>query len=250
MRPFRFLAVATVVTLLGLAVLAVLRLLDIPSGDLVDWAIGLGSIWWILLITTVPWNVRFDALAALRESEVSARRGVEVDTDEEAQVRIIARRALIIALVLHAVTAVALFLVAWAGWSPVGYAGAATALGLTFARPSARVYAYLTQRLRAFQRDVQHPREDIVELRARVRGVEEMLDLETETAWASQLRDQFREMALSHDQLATEVEGAATANAAEHRRLEQEYRAALATVTEDRQFVEHLREIVRFVRRA
>ena len=250
MRPVRFLSAATVVTLLGLAVLATLRLLDIPSGDLVDWAVALGSVWWLLLITTVPWNVRFDALAALREADVSARRGVDVDAGDVAQIRQVASRALGAALALHIVTAAGLLWVAQAGWTPVGYPGAAIALGLTFLRPSARVYEYLTERLRSFRNEVRHPREDVAELRERFAKLEAMLDLSSEEAWASHLRDRLRDVSVQHHRLAAEVAAFQGMNDHEHRQLEQEYRSALAAVTEDRQFVEHLREIVRFVRRA
>ena len=246
----RYLKAAFLLTLLVLAVLITLRLLDLPSGALVDWVVGVVSVWWLLLVTTVPWNVHFEATQALREAAASDERGIEVDPGQRERIRVLARRALLVALALHALTAAGLYVVAAMGWSPVGYVGALLALGLTFVRPAARAYAYLTAYLRAFRKEVHHPREDVVELRERLRMLEAMLDPKADASWATRVRTRLKDVTTAHERLASAFERLAEANASEHTRLEHEYRSALATVTEDRRFVEHLREIVRFVRRA
>ncbi|OZC04375.1 hypothetical protein [Rubricoccus marinus] len=245
----RYLRAVAFVTLLGLAVLAALHLLGIPRGDLLDWGVGLVSVWWLLLVTTVPWNVRFDAQAAIRDAEESQSLGIAVDASRLSDVRRLSRLSLAVALVLHVSSAAALYAVAAAGWSAVGYPASAVAVALTFVRPGARAYAYLAERLYTFRKEVHHPREDVVELRQRLVSLESMLDL-TEESWASTLVDRLRDVTVKHNRLSERVGVLSTTNADEHSRLEKEYRSALATVTEDRQFVEHLREIVRFVRRA
>ncbi len=245
----RYLRAAAFITLLGVLILAALQWLQIPRGELVDWAVGFVSIWWLLLVTTVPWNVRFDAQAAIDDAGQSAARGIRVDGERLASVQRISRFALIAAIGLHIASAGALYAIAFVGWSPVGYAAAALALALTLVRPGARAYGYVAERLRTFRKEVHHPREDVLELRQRLAALETMLDLKRES-WASTLQDRLRDVAVKHNRLSGEVGVLSTTNAEAHTRLEGEYRSALADVTEDRQFVEHLREIVRFVRRA
>lgn len=246
----RFLKAALLLTFLALAALATLHLLGIPRGDLVDWIVGVLSVWWLLLVTTVPWNIHFEASAALQDAATAEERGIEVKAEQLSHIRTLARRALHAAIVLHLLTAAGLYAVARLGWSEVGYTAAVVALGLTFLRPAARAYAYLAEQLRTFRKEVHYPREDVVELRSRLRDLEQMLDLGSKDAWAHQISARLKEVGTAHLKLDSLFQRANAHNTAEHARLEQEYRTALATVTEDRQFVEHLREIVRFVRSA
>lgn len=246
----RYLMAAVVLTLLVVVVLVTLNLLDIPAGDLVDWVVGIVSVWWLLLVTTVPWNVHFAARAAVREAAVSLERGIEVDAAQQARIAAVGRQALGVALALHVLTAGGLYAIAAAGWSPVGYAGAALAAALTFVRPGARAYAHLAEQVRTFRKEVSHPREDVVELRRRVDALEGTLDLKEDTSWASTTQERVQTLVDDLAELVSDVKRLRVANTEAHTRLEREYRAALATVTEDRRFVEHLREIVRFVRTA
>lgn len=246
----RYLLAAVVLTLLVVVALVTLNLLDIPAGDLVDWVVGIVSVWWLLLVTTVPWNVHFAARAAVREAAVSSERGIKVDAAKQARIAAVGRQALGVALALHVLTAGGLYMVAAAGWSPVGYAGAALAAALTFVRPGARACAYLAEQVRTFRKEVTHPREDVVELRRRVDTLEATLDLKADTSWASTTQERVQTLVDDLAELVSDVTRLRVGNREEHARLEQEYRAALATVTEDRRFVEHLREIVRFVRTA
>ena len=104
------------------------------------------------------------------------------------------------------------------------------------------------QRLAAYV--LKLPREDVVELRRRVDTLEATLDLKADTSWASTTQERVQTLVDALAELVSDVTRLRVGNREEHARLEQEYRAALATVTEDRRFVEHLREIVRFVRTA
>ena len=249
--PFsRFIVAAFVLTVLALAVLVTLHLTGAPAGAFVDWVVGIAGLWWLLLITTVPWSLYFDARAAQADAAESRQRGIAVDPGRLHGVDQLARRALTGALALHLATAAALYAVAAWGLSPVGYAGAGLALALSVARPAARGYRYLAAQVSAFRRDVHFPREDVNRLRERFERLESMLSLKREDAWAVQVQRRIAEAEADLSKLIQRYQSLSASNAADHARLEQEYRAALATVTEDRRFVEHLREIVRFVRRA
>jgi hypothetical protein len=249
-RASRFLPAAFVLTLLALAILVALHLTGAPSGDFVDWVVGIAGVWWLMLITTVPWSLYFDARAAQTDAAASRQRGIAVDADKLRRIERLAGRALIGAIALHVATAAGLYAVAAWGLSPVGYPGAGLALALSVARPSARGYRYLAAQIGAFRKEVHFPREDVVRLRTRFDKLEALLDLEREDAWAAQIQRRLLEAESDLARLIERYRGLSASNQAEHERLEREYRTALATVTEDRRFVEHLREIVRFVRSA
>lgn len=258
---FRFLGAAALLSVGALIVLAILQWLDIPAGRFVDWVVGVLSFWWLTLIVTVPWNIHFDARRVLSDAAQSKKRNIELDPKRLAHVAQIARRALMAALTLHVVSAIALYWIAIAGVSPVGFVAAVVALLLTALRPGIRLYEYLAHQLRQIGREVRYPREDVVELLRRVSDLEDMLNLKKETSWAMvQVKAAQDNEAFSHQlkadtatsiqQLTTSLDQLRTENMVDHQRLGTEYRQALAQVTEDRRFLEHIREIIRFVKKA
>ena len=246
----RYLKAAALLTVLALAVLVTLHLIGAEAGAFVDWIVGIVGLWWLGLITTVPWTLYFEAREAEADAAASRERGIAVDASRLALVGRLGRRALAGAVLLHLLTAAALYAVAVFGLSPVGYAGAGLALALTVARPSARAYRYLAAQVSAFRREVHYPREDVVALRSRLQKLEGVLSLRDKESWAFQVQALATNADVELAVLTERVHQLIKSNQSEHARLEHEYRSALATVTEDRQFVEHLREIVRFVRRA
>lgn len=243
-----FLRAAFFTTILVLLAIVVLRLLDVSTGDFVDWVVALLSAWWLTLVTTVPWNVYFEARETLAEARVSQERGIPVDTARAEEIRVLAHRALWLALFLHVATAAGLYGVAWAGISPVGYIGAGAAAVLTGLRPSARGYEYLVGQLRAFRKEVRFPRVDVLALRRRVDALEEMLDLDAETSWATRIREALQEVRERHDGLRVDLQHLEAANAKAHEHFEQEYSEALARIAEDRRLFDNFREILHLVK--
>ena len=59
-----------------------LKLFHIPCGHTIDWMIGLASIFWLFAITTVPWNVYFEAKAVLDEAAQSRASGIALDESQ------------------------------------------------------------------------------------------------------------------------------------------------------------------------
>ncbi|MEM1127964.1 MAG: hypothetical protein AAGI71_15050 [Bacteroidota bacterium] len=246
----QFLRAAFGATGIVLLALAVLHWLELPTGRFIDWLVGLFALWWLSLITTAPWNVYFGARRVLDEADHSMERGITVDLKEHAVIRRVARRALSLSLALHGLSALGLYLLAAYGVSAIGYYGAFAALMLTALRPSVRAYDYLVDRFRRFADEVQFPRPDVVALQATLERLSNQLELDNEDSWASSVGQQLAALRRELETLSARHQRAEQANIQAHEGLQRNYQQSLARVTEDRQVIENLRELFRFIKRA
>ncbi|MBW4599699.1 MAG: hypothetical protein KME29_08795 [Calothrix sp. FI2-JRJ7] len=235
----------------------ILQWFNIPTGNFLDWVIGGTSFWWLLVIVTVPWNVHFQAKQVLAEAEQSREKGIPVHEKQLAYVKIVAKRSLVVALALHLVSTLSLYVLAAAGISAVGYIGSGAALLLTGLRPAISAYEYLSTRLTAIRQEWTYPREDVVELRGRVSELEETIkrfeeQLNPEQPYSLAANQQIyidetrRELA----RLANNLEELRAVNQSEHERLAGETRNAISQLSTDAQFLDHVREIIRFFKTA
>jgi hypothetical protein len=243
--------------ILALLVFGMLRWMQIPAGHLIDWVIGAASFWWLFVIVTIPWNIYFQARETLAEAMLSVERGITVSARQIDYVRNVARRSLAVAITLHVVSAAALYTLAKTGVSPVGYVASIATLLLTALRPAVRAYEYLRVRLTSIQRQITYPREDIMELRARfdeierrVEHLEEQADPSRPHSWAAEQRHAWETARQNLAALTTAHENLRAANSAEHDRLSRETEHAVAQLTADGQFLDHVREIIRFYKTA
>ncbi|MEC4986420.1 MAG: hypothetical protein SAJ37_23690 [Oscillatoria sp. PMC 1068.18] len=235
----------------------ILQWLHIPAGSLVDWLIGIASFWWLLAIVTVPWNVYFEAREVLVEAAVSEEKNIPVDEKKINYVKIVSRWSLVVAIALHVISAIALYWLAAAGISVVGYASSAATILLTALRPTIRGYQYLAMRLRKIRQEVKYPREDIFELRQRfsfveesLKRIEEKLDPEKPYSLVTKIQENWSETRKELQQLRANVEQMEAKNEVAHRELSRENENAIAQLTEDSQFLNHARELVRFFKEA
>ncbi len=236
---------------------ALLGWLQVPAGNFLDWVIGGATFWWLLLIVTVPWNIHFEAKEVLAEAAESRQKNIPVDSEQVKYVKTLARSSLIAAIVLHFLSAIGLYVLAFLGISAVGYVGSAAALLLTILRPAVRLYQYLAVRLSAIRREFMHPREDIVELRGRlesweiiVEEIEAKLNLENPNSWVA-MEERYREKTEKDlTRLATAIEDLRVTNQAEHLRLAREAQNAISQLSADGEFLDRVREIIRFFKEA
>lgn len=240
-----------------LAAFGLLQWLHIPAGNFLDWIIGGASFWWLLVIVTVPWNVYFQAKAVLAEGEQSREKGILVDNAQQVYVTKLAKRSLIVALVLHLLSAIGLYTLAITGVSAVGYISSGAALLLTGLRPAVSAYEYLYTRLTMIRQEWQYPREDVVELRSRVEMLEQInkqiqakLDPELDESIPSKQKDYIAETRRELAQLAARIEQLRANNETAHEQLSRENRQAIAQLSTDGQFLDHVREIIRFFKQA
>ncbi|MGB6299461.1 MAG: hypothetical protein WBF90_25245 [Rivularia sp. (in: cyanobacteria)] len=255
LRLFAGSTVGTIaVTILGFTVL---QLFHVPAGSFLDWVIGGASFWWLLVIVTVPWNVYFKAKETLYDAEQSIAKEIPVDEKQLKYVKVLVRRSLIIAVFLHILSTIGLYTLAATGISAVGYISSGAALLLTGLRPAISAYEYLYKRLTSIGRELKYPREDIVELRHRFSDVEEkifimeqQLNPENLDSLAAKQKTYSQETRKELATIAATIEELRATNKIEHQRLSQESQQAIAQLSTDGQFLEHVREIIRFFKAA
>ncbi|MFH7029243.1 MAG: hypothetical protein ACHBN1_28570 [Heteroscytonema crispum UTEX LB 1556] len=245
------------ILVLLLAAFGVLQWFHLPTGNFLDWVIGGASFWWLLVIVTVPWNVHFQAKEVLAQAVESTEKEIPVDEKKIEYVKTLAKRSLFVAIALHLFSAVGLYTLAATGISAVGYISSGAALLLTILRPAISAYEYLYARLRMISQEFKYPREDIVELRYRFANLEETIKHLSEQVNPEQpyslaanqqlyLEETRKELA----RIAASLEELRATNQTEHERLAREARQAIAQLSTDGQFLDHVREIIRFFKTA
>ncbi|MDM9583856.1 hypothetical protein [Nostoc sp. GT001] len=240
-----------------LAAFGLLQWLHIPAGNFLDWVIGGASFWWLLVIVTVPWNVHFQAKEVLAEAAQSTEKGIPVDEKQVKYVTLLAKRSLWVAIALHLFSAVGLYTLAATGISTVGYISSGAALLLTILRPAIRAYEYLYARLAMIRQEWKYPREDIFELRDRfsileqkIQSLEDQLNPEQPYSLSATQQRFAEETRRDLARIAANLEELRATNQTEHERLGREARNAIAQLSTDGQFLDHVREIIRFFKTA
>lgn len=231
--------------------------LHIESGQFIDWISGLLTVWWLLVIVTVPWNVHFEAKAVLDEFAHSRTVGIKIDEKHEKYVKAVSNYSIAIAIALHLLSAGALFMLSATGISKVGYVGSVVALLLTVVRPAYRAYEYMWQQLNAIKQRVKYPREDVVELRAsvgelqsKVTALEHALDPNRVQSFAYEQKRSIADLQHRLERLGAEQARMNDSNVLEHQILRREAETAVAKISADNQFLDHVREIVRMIKTA
>ncbi|TAF02214.1 MAG: hypothetical protein EAZ77_19185 [Nostocales cyanobacterium] len=240
-----------------LVAFGVLQWFHIPAGNFLDWVIGGASFWWLLVIVTVPWNVHFQAKEVLAAAAASIEKNIPVDEKQVKYVQVLAKRSLWLAIGLHLVSAIALYILAATGISAVGYISSGAALLLTLLRPAISAYEYLYGRLIMIRQAFTYPREDILELRNRfdeieqkVQSLEDQLNPEQPYSLAASNQRFGEETRRELARIIASLEELRATNQVEHERLSREARNAIAQLSTDGQFLDHVREIIRFFKSA
>ncbi|MBD0256308.1 MAG: hypothetical protein ICV83_11365 [Cytophagales bacterium] len=257
MSSRNFLGSLASITLLVLITFAGLQLLHIEVGRLVDWVIGVAICWWLVGVVVIPWNTHFAAREVLDEARASAEKGIPVKEESVRYARRLSKRFFWLAIGLHLATALGLYLLAYYEVTVLGYLASVAALGLTFLRPLQRAYEHLSYKLRSMSEQIRYPREDVAELRDRVAQLEEKLkalahalDAAEEGTWA---HGQAQAIARLEAQLAHtsgQLEALAQLNRKEHETLARQSAAEIAKLSEDAQFLNQVRELIRFFKSA
>ena len=243
--------------LIFLAGFGLTQWLNLPFGNFIDWVIGASIFVWLIIIVTVPWNLYFQSKSVLNQAVVSQERGIIVNEQQLPYVRSLQTRSLALALGLHLISAIALYVLASSGVGTIGYVGAIAALLLTILRPAISAYAYISQRLMAISQQIDYPREDITELRQRfanleesVRQLNQQLSNDNPYSWVSKYEQFADETRKDVSRIGANIEDLRATNEREHERLLKESRQAIAQLSTDSQFLEHVREIIRFFKSA
>lgn len=252
-----FASFTVALALILLLTFGILQWLHLSVGSFLDWVIAGACFWWLLLIVTVPWNIHFEAKEVLAEAAESKQKGIIVDAQQVDYVAKLARFSLWIALALHFLSTVGLYALAITGISVVGYVSSGAALLLTVLRPAIRLYQYLVVRLSMIRRELLHPRADIIELRNRFENLEKtvknlaaQLSLDNPESFISK-QQQYSEITRKElSRLTVTIEDLRNTNQAEHHQLARDSEKAISQLSADGKFLNHVQEIIRFIKEA
>ncbi len=253
----KFIGWLSALLLIFLAGFGLTQWLNLPFGNFIDWIIGASIFVWLIVIVTVPWNVYFQSKSVLNQAKDSQEKGINVDEQQLPYVRSLAKRSLLLAIGLHLISTLALYVLASSGVATIGYVGAIAALLLTILRPAISGYEYIAHRLRLISQQINYPREDVMELRQRFANLEESIrridaELSTENpySWVSKYEQFADETRKDLPRLGANIEELRATNERDHDRLLRESRQAIAQLSADSQFLEQVREIIRFFKNA
>ena len=240
-----------------LLLFSVLQWFQVPVGSFLDWVIGGASFLWLAIIVTFPWDIHFQAKEVLAEMNKSKDKEIEVTAERQSYVLNLARRSLVIAIALHLLSALGLYSLAAFGISKLGYLSSGAALLLTGLRPAIEAYRYWIARLRAIRQEITFPREDIVTVRSQlnkleqqIEAIEHRLDPEKEDSWPAQYQQFAQNTRRQLAEQLTALEKLRADNKSDHEQLSREARQAISQLSSDSQFLDHVREIIRFFKTA
>ena len=178
---------------LGGLVALVAHLVHVPGRTILNVGLGGASLYWLLIITTVPWNLYFKARRVRHEIGVSRERGIAVPEGREAEVRRWERRLLRLAVAGHGVTAAVVAGVTYASGHVLGYYFAAFYLLSCAIRPAAAYLSYVKARISSLLKETTHPRDDVLELTTRLATLTATVDALHDATHEAQERA-FREL--------------------------------------------------------
>jgi hypothetical protein len=152
------------------------RIVSLPLTTLLTAGVVIIALSWLIVLTTVPWNLYFAARRAAQEMAVSRERGIAIGLGYDEEAGQIARRMLWFALAAHLGTALAAAAIAFFSGNTVGYYIASTALLSTAFRPAAAYFGHLRERIKVLTRESTHPRDDVATLLQNSDMIEESID--------------------------------------------------------------------------
>ncbi|TAH22193.1 MAG: hypothetical protein EAZ08_01680 [Cytophagales bacterium] len=257
MLPKNFIPSLFSITIFVLLVFGVLRYMQVPAGTLIDWVVGIAIFWWLMIIVTLPWNMHFAAKEVLVQAKQSQDKNINVNPDDIAFAQKLSTRFLRVAIASHLLSALVLVLLSYFGITDLGYITAAAALLLTVLRPAIRMHEYVAERLNLITQEMKYPREDIAELRAkfyewesRLNNAEYQLNSSERDSYAATQARISSSLEKEIQELKSKLEKLRVKNESEHDQLERKSENVIAKLSEDAQFLNQVREIIKFFKQA
>jgi len=152
------------------------RIVSVPLTTLLTAGAVIIALSWLVVLTTVPWNLYFAARRTAQQIAVSRERGIAVQPGYDQEAARISRQMLRFALGAHLGTALAAAAIAWLTGNQAGYYIAGIFLLSTAFRPAAAYFGHLRERIRVLSRESTHPRDDVATLLRRADTMEKAAD--------------------------------------------------------------------------
>lgn len=190
---------AVLFTILTVCLFLLLKWLNAPIGTVTLWVSGVAIYWVLSGITILPWNIYFVADDTLDEMRKTEDKGGTVNPQDKAYAQQAKRKAGILAISAHLLTAVVFLLLAiFTALGSICYVAAGAALALTILRPAVRSVEHIVARLQTIQERSRFPRDDVYDLKKRLG------ELENYDAVAKELQKSFdatcKALQQSHDE--------------------------------------------------
>jgi hypothetical protein len=171
---------------------------SLKAGHLLDWVMGGLCLFWLLVILKVPWDLYFQAHEVAFEIQRSKERQIPMQAGREEYLRALRRRLGWLAIGAHLFSSALVAAVTYFTGGVVGYYFAVFYLVSTAFRPAAAGYVYLSRKLRAIGEEVRYPREDVIEMREKLRWqeiavrdlIEQMKDCREALRQETQIREE------------------------------------------------------------
>jgi len=152
------------------------HVVSVPLATLLTIGAVIIALTWLIVLTTVPWNLYFAARRAAAEMAVSRERGISVRPAYDAEAGRISRQMLRFALSAHLATALAAAVIAYVSGSKAGYYVAGIFLLSTGFRPAGAYVAHVRERIRVLTRESTYPRDDVATVREKAAQLERAVD--------------------------------------------------------------------------
>ena len=152
------------------------RVVSVPLTTLLTAGAVIIALSWLVVLTTVPWNLYFAARRTAQEIAVSRERGIAVQPGYDQEAARISRQMLRFALAAHLGTALAAAVIAVLSGNKAGYYIAGISLLSTVFRPAAAYFGHLRERIRVLTRESTHPRDDVATLLYKADMMEQSAD--------------------------------------------------------------------------
>ena len=152
------------------------RVVSVPLTTLLTAGAVVIALSWLVVLTTVPWNLYFAARRTAQQIAVSRERGITVQPGYDQEAARISRQMLRFALAAHLGTALAAAVIAVLSGNKAGYYIAGISLLSTVFRPAAAYFGHLRERIRVLTRESTHPRDDVATLLYKADMMEQSAD--------------------------------------------------------------------------
>ena len=256
-KPIFLLSSFFSIGLVTLIIFGVVKWMGVNPGEIKDWIVGFFIFWWLVVVVTLPWNLYFSAKNLLANSDRAIKNGRPIKDTEVIYLKRWEKFAFILAIALHVLTALVLTYMQYGGFSDLGYMGASAAILLMGFRPAIRAYDYLMSRLKSIGREIDYPADNVQilldkceKLEHKLHLINEQLNLEEQSSWASNVDSKISLHATEQEQLRIQIEDLRRINNEEHRKLARDAESAAAQIAEDSKVLNNVREIVRFFKEA
>lgn len=204
---------------------------SIAAGHLLDWVMGGLCLFWLIVILKVPWDLYFEAHAVAFEIERAGERHIPVPEGRSAYVLRLRRRLGWLAVGAHVASAALVAALSYFSGGAVGYYFAGFYLVSTVFRPALAGYVYLSRKLGAIAEESRYPREDVVELRNRVKTLED--SMEYQRKWSEQEQE-------AREKEAQELRQGVHA-------LGREFESSIGRLTDNQEVIKGIQAFVRLV---